>query len=277
MRAFHLHITPSHIAGNQLTEMVRTTSTPSENYVKSLVDSMPAAFTKGCNISMDRLYTAISTSNWLLTKNITAVGTLVANRIGLPDEVKSPKEREEFSSTIHWEKENGNLALCSYTVKSKSKGKRNVLVMSTMRPLMGITQDDGKAKPAIIKFYDFTKGGTDIMDQRMAKYSTKSYTKRWTMVNFFYILDTIRCNATTLYALKHKMPVNKVKSFDVGMELVLSLVKPHIENRSTVGLSSTIISKMSFILGRKIENQKNPPVNDDGELTSKDRRDKETL
>ena len=74
--------------------------------------------------------------------------------------------------------------------------------MSTMRPLMGVTKDDGKSKPAIIKFYDFTKRGTDIVDQRMAKYTTKSYTRRWAMINFFYILDSIRCNSSTVYALK---------------------------------------------------------------------------
>ena len=50
-------------------------------------------------------------------------------------------------------------------VKTKSSGKKNVLVMSTFDPIPDITRDDGKAKPAIIKFYDHTKGGTGIMDQ----------------------------------------------------------------------------------------------------------------
>ena len=133
---------------------------------------------------MDRLYTAISTSQWLLEKDITCVGTLQSNRIGLPNEVKVADNCEEFHSTLHWEKENGQIALCSYTTKSKSKGKKNVLVLSTMRPIMGVTRDDGKRKPAIIKFYDFTKGGTDIVDQKMSKYSTKSTTPKWTMVKW---------------------------------------------------------------------------------------------
>ena len=46
-------------------------------------------------------------------------------------------------------------------------------MLSTMRPLNRITKDDGKKKPAIFKFYDFSKGGTDEMDQRIAKYSAK--------------------------------------------------------------------------------------------------------
>ena len=76
------------------------------------------------NIPMDRLYTSISTSNWLLKHNITLVGTLVSNCVGLPDEVKDASQQDEFESTIHWEQEHGNLALCAYTTKSKQKEKR---------------------------------------------------------------------------------------------------------------------------------------------------------
>ena len=97
--------------------------------MKCLVEAMPASSVKGRNISMDRLYTAISTSQWLLEKDITCVGTLQSNRIGLPNEVKVADNCEEFHSTLHWEKENGQIALCSYTTKSKSKGKKNVLVL----------------------------------------------------------------------------------------------------------------------------------------------------
>ena len=48
--------------------------------------------------------------------------------------------------------------LCSYAVKTKSKGMKSVLLLSAMRVLLGVTR--GKRKPAIFKAYDFTKGGT---------------------------------------------------------------------------------------------------------------------
>ena len=123
-----------------------------EDYVKSLVNAMPRSSVKGRNISMDRLYTSISTANWFLKNEITIVNMLVTNWIGLPDDLKNAKQRSEFESTIHWEKTEGDLSLCKYTTKSKSKGKKKVLVLSTITPLMGITRDDGKQKPAIIKF-----------------------------------------------------------------------------------------------------------------------------
>ena len=78
-----------------------------------------------------------------------------------------------MSSKTFWEKENGHLVLSSYVVKT-STGKKNVLMLSTVQPLHGVTRDDKKKKPAIFKLYDFTKGGTDVVDQRMASYSCKA-------------------------------------------------------------------------------------------------------
>ena len=133
--------------------------TATEEYIKTLVEAMPVNNIKGRKNSMDRLYTSVSIGKWLMSRNKTLVGTLQSKRIGLPDKLKNPKERSEFESTIHWEKQHDNIALCTYTTKTKSKEMKNIFVMSTMQPLLGITKDDDKHKPAIIKFYNFTKGG----------------------------------------------------------------------------------------------------------------------
>ena len=77
------------------------------------------------------------------------------NRI--PDEVTSCKNREQYSSRVYWEKERGDLVITSYVVPT-SKGQKNVLVLSTVEPLQGVTKDDGKTKPSIMKLYDFHKG-----------------------------------------------------------------------------------------------------------------------
>ena len=53
----------------------------------------------------------------------------------------------------------------SYTVKSRSKGKKNIAVLSISRLLHGKTISNIKEKPQIIKFYGFNKGRTDIVDQ----------------------------------------------------------------------------------------------------------------
>ena len=103
---------------------------------------------------MDRLYSSIPIAQWLLEHNITMFGTLKSNRVGIPPEIK---EREIDSYEIYWD-ESGNMNISSYVVKT-SFGKRNILMLSTLRPLLGTTKDDGKKKPELYKLYDFTKRG----------------------------------------------------------------------------------------------------------------------
>ena len=70
---------------------------------------MPRRSVKGKNISMDRLYASFSTANWLFKNEFTVVGTLVTNPIGLTNDLKNFKQRDEFESTMHLEKTQGDL------------------------------------------------------------------------------------------------------------------------------------------------------------------------
>ena len=41
--------------------------------------------------------------------------------------------------------------MISYVVNTKKKKKKNVLALTTTRPLLGVIKDDGKVKPAPLK------------------------------------------------------------------------------------------------------------------------------
>ena len=115
---------------------------------------------KGQNIGFDRLYTSIPLAYWLLVKDITSVGTLVPNRRGLPKEFIKTTKREEFSYKVLWHKDEPYMSLHSYAVKTKSTGKPNWLLLSTLELLLAVTRDDGKKKPLkIIKFMTLQKEG----------------------------------------------------------------------------------------------------------------------
>ena len=123
-----------------------------DNIVKCLVNSLTRkANIKGRNLSTDRFYTSIETANWLLEKNINCVGTIKENRRGIGD-LKNLFNRESLSTKVYWDKDNTTLNVTSYVVNRKSSGKRNVLVLSTLNPILGLAKDDGKSKPPIIKF-----------------------------------------------------------------------------------------------------------------------------
>ena len=51
---------------------------------------------------------------------------------------------------------------------------------------------DKKEKLAIYKFYDFAKGGTDIVGQMNDYYTNRAKALRWDTLVFYYMLDTIR-------------------------------------------------------------------------------------
>ena len=124
----------------------------------------------------------------LLEKKMTVVGTIKTNRKGV-GYLKKMDGRESQTTEIYWEKEKGAMNMTSYVNNTKSSGKRNVLVLATANPILGVMKDDGKSKPAIIKFYDYTKGARDIVYQKMVKYSVKPKSSKVTVCAFSYILD----------------------------------------------------------------------------------------
>ena len=65
----------------------------------------------GRNISFDQLYTCISLAKRLLSNNITCLGTLQANRKGIPMELKSTSGRQPLSYECFWENKNEKLVL----------------------------------------------------------------------------------------------------------------------------------------------------------------------
>lgn len=133
---------------------------PSEHHVQGILPTVQhliekvevCSSLKGTNITMDRLYTSIELFQWLLARRITGVGTLMANRKGLPKSFVSLAGRDNQSYRVLWESSSKKMSLHSYVVSTKSKGKKNVLALATVPPLLGSTILDEKNKPAILKF-----------------------------------------------------------------------------------------------------------------------------
>ena len=94
------------------------------------------------NISTDTLYTSISLAKWHLELNIITVGTLNSNSYGVPDELKTPVDREKFRATCNFDAEKGDFYLNSCKVKTKSKEEMNVLLLSTMPSMFKKTETD---------------------------------------------------------------------------------------------------------------------------------------
>ena len=85
-----------------------TVGEPTEEYkpgtfevTKHMVSKLQRYTTlRGRNISFDRLCASLPLMNYLLEKDITAVGTIVSNRKGLPKESVKTAARKDFSYEI---------------------------------------------------------------------------------------------------------------------------------------------------------------------------------
>jgi hypothetical protein len=84
----------------------------------------------------DNLYTSIRLANKLIERNMTLVGTMRHNRVGLTKEVKSLENRDENTTEVLWEKDKQKITLNSYVVKTKSNDKKNIILLATMSPCL---------------------------------------------------------------------------------------------------------------------------------------------
>lgn len=209
--------------------------------VKKLVLSI---HNSGINLTIDNFFTSVPLAIYLLDKNITTLGTLRQNKRDIPVELKASRSREVNSSLFCFR---NYLTMVSYVPKRN----KSVILLSSMHHDKA-TQDDGKRKPTIILEYNKTKGGVDLMDQKVGTYTCKRQTKRWPMVLFYNIVDIAALNAFIVFKKEHPdyqkgVPhARRLFLKELARELVISHMKKRSENpniqRSVLDCMKSFIS-----------------------------------
>ena len=64
-----------------------------------------------------------------------------------------------------------------------------------------------------------------------------------------------RVNASTVYAMTNDLQPRNIKSVDFGFELLISLIRPHIERPRLIGINSSVVRKIEIVLGKKISSK----------------------
>ena len=75
------------------------------------------------NISTNRFYTSVELPKWLITRNITTVGSVQKGWHGIPYKLFDVKGKQKFSMTCHYKEKKKDMCTTSYTVTTKSKRK----------------------------------------------------------------------------------------------------------------------------------------------------------
>ena len=82
-------------------------------------------------------------------------------------------------------------------------------------------------------------------------YTTCAKTSRWSVLAFYYMLDTIRVNAKTLWCIKHKKSFGKISTFNILFELANALVMAFIEQRNLNCLPKPLLKKINYVLNKE--------------------------
>ena len=89
----------------------------------------------------------------LLDQNMTLVGTLKANSIGVRVEINDVKELKEKTNVFIGNDDNGKQKVLLPWIDMKKSGRGNILVLIIMHDCVLVTNDQ-RAKPEILIFYD---------------------------------------------------------------------------------------------------------------------------
>ena len=110
----------------------------------------------------------------------------------IPECMKASKSRETKTSTFGF---NDQITMVSYVLKKN----KSVIMLSTMHHDINIDEEDPKMRPEIIKFYNKTKIGVDLVDQMVQTYTCRRQTRRWPLNLFCNLLDIAALNAYTVF------------------------------------------------------------------------------
>ena len=109
--------------------------------------------------------------------------------------------------------------------------KKNVVLFSSMHHDDKIDPESGDLKkPEIITFYNSTKGGVDMVDQMAGEYDTSRNSRRWSLTDFYALLNVSTINAYIIYCHNSE---NKLKRRlfikCVSMQLVQDALKGRLQ------------------------------------------------
>ena len=73
------------------------------------------------------------------------------------------------------------------------------------------------------------KKGVGIVDQKITFYLSKTKSRKWTTMAFWYLVDICRINAASVLAMNKHTELHKQNLFEVGFCLVFCFFQPFFD------------------------------------------------
>lgn len=156
---------------------------------------------KGRHLFTDRFYSSIPLALALESRNTSFTGTLVKNRVDLPDEIRWHLHLKQGEVVAF--RYNSMLAL-AWRAETK---KNPVLMLSTEGSASMVdvprrrSRQPPQPKPVVVHTYNQHMNGVDIADQHSVYYSFLRKTIKWWRKMFFWLIETSVVNSFIMYKI----------------------------------------------------------------------------
>ena len=111
-----------------------------------------------------------------------------------------------------------------------------MIMLSTMHHDINIDEEDPKRRPEIIKFYNKTKIGVDLVDQMVQTYTCRRQTRRWPLNLFCNLLGIAALNACTVFGQVYpdSQSTQDSRRRRFITDLANSLIYPYMKTRQKI-------------------------------------------
>ena len=147
----------------------------------------------GRNVSMHNYFNGVPLAKTMLQRKLTVIGTTKKCKREIPECMKPAKSRETKtpSKNLWFQRPTHNGQL-------RSPKKQNCDTVKYDASRISIDEEDHQKRPEIIKFYNKTKIGVDLVDQMVGTYNCRKQPRRWPLKLSFNLLDVSALNTYTI-------------------------------------------------------------------------------
>ena len=176
------------------------------------------------HVFTDRYYTSIPLVQALSTRNTAFTGTVMKNRVNLPDQIRSKsfKLKDDEIRAYHTDR----LLALGWRAAQK---KKPVIILSSEEPAKMATihnrRDQEVRKPQVVHHCNQSMNGVDTADQCNV-YSIRR-SKKWWRKFFFWLFEVTVMNSYTLYKI---MSPQKLTHLKYRQRTLQAMALHHISN-----------------------------------------------
>ena len=179
---------------------------------------------RGHHIYTDRYYSSLPLAEVLLVRGSSFTGTMMKNRVGLPDTIRSPSFRLANDEVRAYR--SGHLLTVAWRAATK---KKPLIILSSSSEQQMVTvrsRRSAQLKPVVVDRYNHCMNGVDRADQYTVYYSfIRKTVKLWRKV-CFWLLEVALVNSYILYKSNTNRPMSHR---EFRLSVIRHLASPQIQ------------------------------------------------